>query len=283
MDAKTINRIRSYYIGHRMYSELNGFDVGLRLFADNEQKKQNFWQKHKGKIIAAAALAGLGGLAYANKDKINNAISSWRIRNTIPSDLGTVPVISEVSTTGKTKPVKEEDAEQARPSQGSGSKPANGGQGGTKPPAQSAQDTSVSTQGATGAEPPAQSAQDTESKISLGDYPDGKGPDHVLHLLNKIMGGDMAAEKRKCKKYCDMVTRYVTSDSWGGDTTKYIQDLGKVASGLSHAVGILKEAERMAGREKSKHYQHLWIMLSEEIDVIHRFVSLASIPAGTHF
>lgn len=269
MDAKTINRIRSYYIGHRMFSELQGFDIGLRLFADNEQKKQNFWQKHKGKIIAAAALAGLGGLAYANKDKIGDAINSWRIRKSIPAGMGTVPVISEVSTTGKAKTGKGEDSEQVRPSQGS------------------AQDTSGSTQGASGTKPPAQSAQDTGKKISLGDHPDGEGPDHVLHLLNKIMGGDTVAEKRKCKAYCDMVTRFVRSDRWGGpenfDTTKYIQDLGKVASGLSHAVSVLKEAERMAGREKSKHYQHLWVMLSEEIDVIQRFVSLANIPADTHF
>ena len=97
MNSEKINRIRSYYCEHRMFSELQGFDIGLRLFADNEQKRQNFWQKHKGKILAGAALAGLGGLAYANKDKIGDAINSWRIRKFIPAGMGTVPVISETS------------------------------------------------------------------------------------------------------------------------------------------------------------------------------------------
>jgi hypothetical protein len=52
---------------------MKGFDMGVKMFAENEQQKASFWKKHKGKILAAAALAGLGGLAYANRD----AISGW--------------------------------------------------------------------------------------------------------------------------------------------------------------------------------------------------------------
>lgn len=116
-----------------MFSELQGFDIGLRLFADNEQKKQNFWQKHKGKIIAAAALAGLGGLAYANKDKIGDAINSWRIRKSIPAGMGTVPVISETNMPKReAKPDKGKTDKQA-PSTGHGaSVPAQSKPAGTK-------------------------------------------------------------------------------------------------------------------------------------------------------
>jgi hypothetical protein len=39
------------------------------MFSDDDKPK-SFWQKHKGKIIAGAALAGLGGLGYAYRDPI---------------------------------------------------------------------------------------------------------------------------------------------------------------------------------------------------------------------
>lgn len=48
-------------------------------FADGEGDKKTFWQRHKGKILGAAALAGaagLGALGYANKDKIAGAFTS---------------------------------------------------------------------------------------------------------------------------------------------------------------------------------------------------------------
>lgn len=116
-----------------MFSELQGFDIGLRLFADNEQKKQNFWQKHKGKILAGAALAGLGGLAYANKDKIGDAINSWRIRKFIPAGMGTVPVISETSMPKKEAKSDKGKADKQAPSTGHGaSVPAQSEPAGTK-------------------------------------------------------------------------------------------------------------------------------------------------------
>jgi hypothetical protein len=133
MNSEKINRIRSYYYEHQMFSELQGFDIGMRLFADNEQKKQNFWQKHKGKIIAAAALAGLGGLAYANKDKIGDAINSWRIRKSIPAGMGTVPVISETNMPKREAKSDKEKTDKQTPSTGHGaSVPAQNEPAGTK-------------------------------------------------------------------------------------------------------------------------------------------------------
>jgi hypothetical protein len=52
------------------------FDTETRTFAVAD--KRTFWQKHKGKILAGAALAGLGGLAYANKEAIGDAVTKFR-------------------------------------------------------------------------------------------------------------------------------------------------------------------------------------------------------------
>jgi NAD(P)H-flavin reductase len=76
------------YMRQQMYSkgmaeELNGFDTAIKMFAaskDNEQsntnkpkvKAEGFWKKHKGKILAGAALAaaagtGMWGLKQKNR------------------------------------------------------------------------------------------------------------------------------------------------------------------------------------------------------------------------
>jgi len=52
------------------------FDTETRTFSVAD--KRTFWQKHKGKILAGVALAGLGGLAYANKEAIGDAITKFR-------------------------------------------------------------------------------------------------------------------------------------------------------------------------------------------------------------
>lgn len=65
-----ISKIREVLLSRRMFAELRGFNAGVRLFAENEGKKKSFWQRHKGKILAGMALAGVGGLAYANRDNI---------------------------------------------------------------------------------------------------------------------------------------------------------------------------------------------------------------------
>ena len=65
-----INKIRGVLLSRRMFAELRGFNAGVRMFAENEGKKKSFWQRHKGKILAGMALAGVGGLAYANRDNI---------------------------------------------------------------------------------------------------------------------------------------------------------------------------------------------------------------------
>ena len=61
-----------------LFSQMKGFDMGVRMFAENEQQKASFWKKHKGKILAAAALAGFGGLAYANRDAIMDKVNEYR-------------------------------------------------------------------------------------------------------------------------------------------------------------------------------------------------------------
>lgn len=73
-----IDETRNYLFQNRMYSELEGFDTALRMFADANKKSfkdkaAEVWKKHKGKIIAGAALAaaaGTGGyLGYKAKQK----------------------------------------------------------------------------------------------------------------------------------------------------------------------------------------------------------------------
>lgn len=86
---KTINAVRYSMMQDRNYSALDGFDAAVRMFAEAAQlkktikaddkptnktdnkaggkgdKKQSFWQKHKGKILTgAAALALAGGAGY---------------------------------------------------------------------------------------------------------------------------------------------------------------------------------------------------------------------------
>lgn len=60
------------------YTGLFSATVSDRQFADGDdgQPKKNFWQKHKGKILGAAALAGLGGLGYAYRNELGQAWNS---------------------------------------------------------------------------------------------------------------------------------------------------------------------------------------------------------------
>ena len=58
---------REYLLQNRMYSELGGFDAAVRLFADAnkksfKEKASEVWKKHKGKILAGAALAAAAGV-----------------------------------------------------------------------------------------------------------------------------------------------------------------------------------------------------------------------------
>jgi hypothetical protein len=71
-----INETRNYLFQNRMYSELEGFDTALRMFADASKKSfkdkaAEVWKKHKGKIIAGAALAAAAGTGahFYNKQK----------------------------------------------------------------------------------------------------------------------------------------------------------------------------------------------------------------------
>lgn len=57
---------RNYLYQNRMYSELEGFDTAIRMFADANKKSfkdkaAEVWKKHKGKILAGAALAAAAG------------------------------------------------------------------------------------------------------------------------------------------------------------------------------------------------------------------------------
>lgn len=60
------------------YTGLFSATVSNRQFADGDdgQPKKNFWQKHKGKILGAVALAGLGGLGYTYRNELGQAWNS---------------------------------------------------------------------------------------------------------------------------------------------------------------------------------------------------------------
>lgn len=66
-----------------------------RMFSEDSKNdkegKASFWQKHKRKILAGAALAGagaLGALGYANKDKIANVFTSDPESKPAPTPIG---------------------------------------------------------------------------------------------------------------------------------------------------------------------------------------------------
>lgn len=58
----------------KQYSCTRLFSCDAKCFADAEGK--TFWQRHKGKILGAAALAGLGGLGYAYRNELGQAWNS---------------------------------------------------------------------------------------------------------------------------------------------------------------------------------------------------------------
>lgn len=76
-----INNTRAYLAQNKMFSELEGFDAAIRLFADAnkksfKEKASEVWKKHKGKILAGAAIAAAGGIGgkyaydkYQEKEK----------------------------------------------------------------------------------------------------------------------------------------------------------------------------------------------------------------------
>lgn len=91
MDNETEYRIKkAQHLFYRrgQLKELRGFNTAIRLFSGGDDDKPSFWKRHKGKLIAAAALAGLGGLAYANRDKIDTAIKAFKMRDAIPNSVG---------------------------------------------------------------------------------------------------------------------------------------------------------------------------------------------------
>jgi hypothetical protein len=74
---------RNYLYQNKMYSELEGFDTAIRMFADANKKSfkdkaAEVWKKHKGKILAgaaaaAAAAAGTYGYGkYKEKQALKN-------------------------------------------------------------------------------------------------------------------------------------------------------------------------------------------------------------------
>jgi chromosome segregation ATPase len=94
-----------------MTRELEGFDTAIRLFADTKKKsfKQKLsegWQKHKGKILAGAALAAAGGAGlwgYNQKKRadkaemkaLTNAANSASDKATIASNKATIASLTK--------------------------------------------------------------------------------------------------------------------------------------------------------------------------------------------
>jgi chromosome segregation ATPase len=98
-----------------MTRELEGFDTAIRLFADTKKKtfKQKLsegWQKHKGKILAGAALAAAGGAGlwgYNQKKRadkaemkalglaMTNAVNSASNKATIASNKATIASLTK--------------------------------------------------------------------------------------------------------------------------------------------------------------------------------------------
>lgn len=99
-----IEAIRHTYMRQKNYAALKGFDACLRLFSvedegDDTPKKPSFWQRHKGKIIGAAALAAgvAGGAMGANyyRDVKGFSAAATSILNDIRSFNGTLYEFAE--------------------------------------------------------------------------------------------------------------------------------------------------------------------------------------------
>ena len=65
---------RNYLYQNKMYSELEGFDTAIRMFADANKKSfkdkaAEVWKKHKGKILAGAAAAAAAAAGTYGYDK----------------------------------------------------------------------------------------------------------------------------------------------------------------------------------------------------------------------
>jgi ribosomal protein S18 acetylase RimI-like enzyme len=81
-DIKVMERTKKFSIKYnstdRTFSAGATSSAETRTFDDGG--KRTFWQKHKGKILAGAALATLGGLGYLNKDKVVDTYETLRYK-----------------------------------------------------------------------------------------------------------------------------------------------------------------------------------------------------------
>lgn len=270
----TVQEVRDYFYQNHMFSELDGFNIGVRLFADNEQKKKTFWQKHKGKILAGAALAGLGGLAYANKDKIGDAVKAFQMRKAVPSGATTpvVPAISEVHA-----PKKDNDKIQrvALPSGIPVKTEKLSPRNSVKPDPVKPQPEAAADEG-TKAEAPAE----TRNKpLTAEDLASKKRIDNCIKSVANLMGG-APEDERKRVKALEEEAFVCCRDS----TSATASDLARLDVAMVNAINKIENADRTT-KDKSlrKHYQYLTGSLEWDCEVIRRAIKDLSHPEGTHF
>jgi hypothetical protein len=68
----------SYNPATRVFSA--GVTASVETRAFDEGEKPSFWKRHKGKILAGATMAALGGLGYLNKDKLIDTYENIRYK-----------------------------------------------------------------------------------------------------------------------------------------------------------------------------------------------------------
>lgn len=77
-DIKVMERTKKFSIKYdSTVRTFSAEGVGL---TDTRAFGEGFWQKHKGKILAGAALATLGGLGYLNKDRVVDTYENLRYK-----------------------------------------------------------------------------------------------------------------------------------------------------------------------------------------------------------
>ena len=77
-DIKVMERTKKFSIKYN--SAVRAFSAEGVGLTDTRAFGEGFWQKHKGKILAGAALATLGGLGYLNKDKVVDTYENLRYK-----------------------------------------------------------------------------------------------------------------------------------------------------------------------------------------------------------